>query len=198
MQRVMLAAAVLGLVVGATGRARADLIVNGGFETGDFTGWTVSANADAGVVTSFRGFSPHSGNYFAYIGATGLGTLSQTITDTVGQSYTLSMYLGGDGTPNEFAVQWNGTTLYDQTNIPSTLHNADQYNLLSFTVVGTGTDSLTLYESDPPNTLVLDDVSLIPSTAGVPEPSTLALLGVAAIAGLGCCGWRRLKQSLAA
>ena len=31
----------------ASGMARADLIVNGGFETGNFSGWTVNAGATA-------------------------------------------------------------------------------------------------------------------------------------------------------
>jgi hypothetical protein len=138
--------------------AKANLIVNGGFETGDFSGWTVSADS-TGVGPAFYVFVPNSGTYFAFLGNIGgLGTLSQTVSDTAGQVYTLSMYLSSDGaTPNEFKIQWNGTTLYDQTDLPNT---SPSYNLLTFTVQGTGTDTLTLSERDDPGYLALDDVSL--------------------------------------
>jgi hypothetical protein len=44
-------------------------IVNGGFETGNFTGWTVNipAGGDARVVTSFNGILPKEGSYFALL-----------------------------------------------------------------------------------------------------------------------------------
>src|SRR5262249_25131594 len=57
-------------VVGAAGN-----LVNGGFETGDFTGWDLSGN------TGFTGVSainPHSGTYAAFLGPIGsLGFLCQ-------------------------------------------------------------------------------------------------------------------------
>ena len=43
--------------------AKANLISNGGFETGNFTGWTVgqTGNAFIGVTGEFGGIFPHSG-----------------------------------------------------------------------------------------------------------------------------------------
>lgn len=68
----------------------APLIVNGGFETGDFTGWTLTlpSGASASVVTSFTSdqgllYSPVEGNYFAVLktnGANLFTKLSQVIT----------------------------------------------------------------------------------------------------------------------
>jgi hypothetical protein len=144
------------------------------------------------------GFDSHSGNFFARLGEIGdLGTLTQTVIDVAGQNYTLAMFLGSDGgTPNAFRVDWNGTTLYDQTNLGDTRGNTDQYNLLSFNVVGTGSDTLTLYERNDPGYLALDDVSLNSANA-VPEPSTLVmssiLIGMFGVVGLR----KRLSKSAA-
>jgi len=186
MNRLILPLAVAALLLGCVGRARADLIVNGGFETGDFTGWMVSNTSPSNTfVTPYYSngdpednYFPQSGNYLAVFGNAGsLGTISQTVADTAGQQYILNMYLESNGTtPNEYQVQWNGATLYDQTNIPS-----QPWNLLSFTVVGTGSDSLALNGSDDPNFLALDSVSL---TSAVPEPATLSLLATALASGI--------------
>src|SRR5437773_4432346 len=74
--------------VGAAGQAKADLVVNGGFETGDFTGWTVAASftfvdpASPGVGGA-GGFATHSGSFYAAMGSVGaLGTISQTLSTT--------------------------------------------------------------------------------------------------------------------
>jgi len=171
--------------------AKANLIVNGGFETGDFSGWSVSDVAFTAVTNAESPFVPHSGTYFAILGtAGGLGTLSQTISDTPGQRYTLSMYLSSDGIiPNEFKVQWNGTTLYDQTDLPQT---APLYNLLSFTVQGTGSDTLTLFERNDDGYLALDDVSI--NLAAVPAPAA-SVTGLGGLAVLLCAaGWLAVRR----
>jgi hypothetical protein len=191
------ALAALALILGCTVQAKADFIVNGGFETGDFNGWTVSAGFTS-VTGPFDGFNPHGGNFFAALGNVGgLGTLSQTIVDNPGQLDTLSLYLGSDGgIPNEFKVEFNGVVLYDQLNLPDTRGNSSQYNLLSFTVAGTGSDTLTLFERNDPGYLALDDVSLNPAASAnpVPEPASLVLAGLGAASMLGYAGLRRREK----
>jgi MYXO-CTERM domain-containing protein len=180
--------AVCGLLCTA-GSARADYIVNGGFETGDFTGWTVNANSTA-VESSFAGYLPNSGSFFAALGNVGLplGTLSQTFTDTPGQTLIISMYLASNGTtPNEFKVIFDGVTLSDQFNI-----TPQGYTLLSYTVTATGTDTLTLGERNDPNYLALDDVSVNPSNvSATPAPPSAVLL---AIGGVGLLGTRLRRR----
>jgi len=93
---------------------------NGGFETGDFTFWSTSGNFQDSFVT---GSSPyvHSGGFGAQLGPIGsLGYLSQSVGTVPGQLYVISFWLYCDGgIPNEFSIAWDGTTLFDQVDIPS-------------------------------------------------------------------------------
>jgi len=157
--RVLWFTAIAALVLSGAGQSKAGLIVNGGFETGDFSGWSVNSGFTS-VTTSELDFLPYSGNYLALMGNVGgLGTLSQTVSTSAGATYFLSMRLGSDGgAPNEFRVDWNGATLYDQTDLPST---SGTYQFLSFFVLGTGSDTLTLSNRNDPGFLALDDVSLV-------------------------------------
>ena len=88
MRKVIYGWLVIMMVFGLAGVSSAALI-NGGFETGDFTGWTVSipSGGSAEVVTSHTGdqgkdYTPEEGNYFALLKTDGPGsytTISQTI-----------------------------------------------------------------------------------------------------------------------
>lgn len=79
---------VMAVVLAATGHVQA-AIVNGGFETGDFTGWTVTipSGGEALVVTDHVGdnsstYLPVEGTYFARLKTDGSGS-STTIKQTV-------------------------------------------------------------------------------------------------------------------
>src|SRR5436190_87107 len=80
--------------------------------------------------------------------------------------------------PNEFRVDWNGKTLFDQTDMPK-----QGYAAYSFPVQATGPSStLTFYGRNDPGYLSLDDVSVSsgaappvpPAPPAAPEPSSLA------------------------
>jgi subtilase family serine protease len=100
-------------------------VFNGGFEEGNFTDWAVNATGFVEVVGSNSTFfSPyvHSGTYGAYLSQPGqLGYLSQSASTLPGQPCLISFWLNNPagGTPNEFQVWWNGTELFDQTNLPA-------------------------------------------------------------------------------
>ena len=100
------------------------ILQNGGFETGNFTDWTQSGNTGSSVVTSGNANYVYSGTYGAQLGPVGsLGYLSQNLTTVAGQNYLLSFWLRNysGATPNQFQVQWNGTTIYYQSNITATV-----------------------------------------------------------------------------
>jgi hypothetical protein len=176
----------LGLALSGQAKAGGNLVLNGGFETGNFTDWSLSGNTQYTMVTdktfgskAGSSYAPHSGNYYALLGPVGsLGTMSQTIATTAGQSYTFSWWMASDGDfANEFSASWNGTQVLDQQDIP-----VQGYVEYSFTVQATGSSTLIEFSyRDDPGYLSLDDVSVTQSisTLSVPEPSSavLACLG---------------------
>jgi hypothetical protein len=162
--------------------AHADQLTNGGFETGDFTGWSTSNLNATGVVTSgFDGYASHSGNYFAALGNVGSqGIISQTFSDTAGVQYDFSFWLASNGTPNTFAASIDGTTVLGPADI-----GTQGYTLYSFLFTGTGSDIISFSERDDPSYIALDDVS-VNAVSAVPEPSALLLVatGIAGFSGV--------------
>ena len=166
--------ALLLVILAVSAMAAPNYIVNGGFETGDYTGWTNGGCTPYGVEPSgFGGWPSNSGNFFSYEGGVGCDhTLSQTFADVAGQGLTIAFYYGSDGgTPNDLNVYWNGTLIYSLVDEAST---QPAYNPYSFNVSATGSDTLTIGIRNDPSWQALDDVSVTPT---VPEPGTLVLLG---------------------
>jgi len=162
------------LLLGLPAVGQVESMLNSGFETGDFTGWTFSGDNYWTVVDNGfnSGIAPHSGSNEAALGtASSLGYLSQTVTTTPGTSYLLSFWLnhsGGD--PNDvFIVSWNGTTLLDETNPPAPVWTSYQ-----FVVTATGTSTVLQfgYEASGIDYLDIDDVSLQSQTNIVPTITT--------------------------
>jgi flagellin len=178
----------LGLLVllspALTGQAMAggNLVMNGGFETGAFTDWSLSGNTQYAMVTDKTfgskpgsSYAAHGGSDYALLGPVGsLGTMSQTIATTAGQSYTFSWWLASDGDfANEFDASWNGTQVFDHQDIP-----VQGYVEYSFTVQATGSSTVIEFSyRDDPGYLSLDDVSVTGSISAqsVPEPSSAVL-----------------------
>ncbi len=165
--------------------AATPLVVNGGFETGDFTGWTLSYPSWA-TVDNAGYYPPNSGLYSGTFGAIDYQTpniLSQNLA-TVAGTYSVSFWLANDGTTpinNKFDADLDGTHLL-------TLLNAGPFAWTQYTFTATvsGPSTLTFTFFQLPAFFHLDDVSV----SAVPLPGSLVLLASALLP----LGWRRLRK----
>jgi hypothetical protein len=159
------------------------LVQNGGFETGNFSSWNEGGNfADCSVSSS--AIAVYSGTYGALLGPSGsLGYLSQSLPTLAGSNYFVSLWLDSpDGiAPNEFLVAWDGSVLFDQTNLA-----AFGWTNLQFNVVAASTNTvLQLGFRDDESFLGLDDiqVTLLASANGPPIIATQPASQTAVIGG---------------
>ena len=162
--------------------ADASIIQNGGFETGNFNGWTLAGNSTIGT-TVYNGVISagslsgnagtnfiHAGTYGAFLGDNQIATISQTVNTFPGQGYLLSFWLANpaSGAVQQFVVNWNTNSpavnrIYYLTNPP-----ALPWTNITFVVTATGTNSTLQFgaENDPAG-FGLDDVTLI----AIPSPA---------------------------
>ena len=168
--------------------ARADLVTNGGFETGSFSGWTGTGNTGfTGVQCPGPGATVHGGNCSAFFGPVGsTGGISQNLATTPGTTYRIDFFFLPDGgNPSSFSATFGGTTLISLTNPP-----AGPYQEFSFDVIATlSSTALGFNFRDDPGFLFLDDVSV----NAVPLPAALPLFATG-LGALGLLSWRRKKK----
>jgi hypothetical protein len=155
-----------------------NLLVNGGFENQDFSGWqhTGDTTFDSVVTGPFYVYSgAQEGNWYAVLGPVGdQGMLAQSFTDVAGGSYTLSFWLNGVGDdPSNFSAFIDGNQVYSATD-PNTGGNWTQF---TFNFTGTGNDTISFSYRDDPAYIALDNVSVTQNGGTVPEPSSFLLMG---------------------
>jgi hypothetical protein len=165
-------AAALVLSASAVSAQAADLVINGGFETGDFTGWTLVGSSDNSSVNNAL---VETGDFAGQFGEVGtLGGIAQDLATVAGQTYTFSFDLQNyGGNPTRAVVTFGGQTLVNLTN-PA----AFAYTHYSFDV--TAASALTTigfqFRNDP-TYFHLDNVSVVGGQgSAVPEPATWAML----------------------
>jgi hypothetical protein len=156
---------------------------NGGFETSDFTDWTLTGsqadqyNFVSAIDDKYYGITNipavddgafvHSGAFGAFLGESGsLSELTQTLATTPGDLYLLSFWLddiasGGTASPNQFLAAWGGKTVYSKTDLP-----AFGWTNLTFVVTATASSSVLEFASrNDPGGFGLDDISVRRITA---------------------------------
>jgi hypothetical protein len=172
-----------------------NLASNCGFETGDFTSWTLSGNDVPGELDNLYGvegvdpdgIAPNSGNYQAFFGdlVDNATTVSQTIATVLPGEYTVSLYLAQDtaatGTcnavpcANEFGVTLDGVTVFDFSDVP-----VEGYTEYVKTVdVSNPSSVLNITLGNDLGYFLLDDVSVV--ATATPEPSAWKLAFLACI-----------------
>ena len=166
------ALALLPLTAFAMPASAATTITNGGFETGNLSGWTASGAA-TGVTTS----GPHSGTYAALLGSTsptnGNSSVAQSFTAPSGGG-TLSFWYDVI-CPDTVTYDWATATLADTTAgttstvLPKTCVSNSGWKQISATLTSGHNYTLTLtsrddnYPGDATYTKY-DDVVLTPAT----------------------------------
>lgn len=194
------------LILGFAGSASAITVLNGGFETGDFTGWATDSSfgGSTAVVTSSTAhdgtvYTPIEGSYMAELTTTAWVWEGQTweAGETFGFNWA---WLGFDYMPFDdnamFSVDDQSATNNDLDFTLSSIGMAGDYadtgwKTFTYTFLTAGTGTFTFKASD-----VLDNIlksKLLIDAVGnpVPEPTAMLVFG-AGLAGL--AGFSRRKK----
>ncbi len=161
----------------ATGLVMVGIVQNGGFETGDFSNWTLAGDANTGsfIYNEVVGANTlsdnsgpnfiHSGSFGAFLGDINLAYLSQTIPTVPGQNYLLSFWFDNPmgGTGQQFLANWNtnntSTNQIYLVNDPGVL----AWQEITLVVQATDTNATLQFGAENlPDGFGLDDIDLIP------------------------------------
>jgi choice-of-anchor C domain-containing protein len=210
MQRISLVMATAAVLLGLAGQCQAGFINNGGFETGSFpgsattlfngstgiTGWVVGGNSVDYIGSHWQA---GEGSRSVDLSGSSPGSISQPLSGlTVGKQYQVSFLMAGnpDGGPSTKVLNASvGSFSQNFTfNVASKSLGNMGWTLKSFTFTATSATPTLTFSSltEGPYGPAIDGVRVGAMVRGVPEPGSLALLGLGA-AGLALASWRRRK-----
>jgi hypothetical protein len=187
---------ILGALALGITAARAQLIINGGFETGTFAGWTLAGTAEVKSGSPGSDFV-YQGNQGATLGS---GLLSQAFVTTPGQTYHVEFLLNAIlfANPGPVEVRWGNfdipnnldlghVTLFDSSDIPGLGWYKYEYTVLALGNVSSLAFEFQTQAVFYPDNAALDAVSVsalpdflpLPVLSGVPigDPSPELLFG---------------------
>ena len=176
----------------------ANLVQNGSFEDGTYAGsygeplpvdWTFTPAADGqsdffiGALGDGEwdlGIPAEDGSYYAAFGATGVDYdyLSETLSTVSGTNYSLSFWLNNQdsisGASSYFSAYWDGTDIGPDITPDSAEFGWTEF---SYTVVGTGSDTLAFGGLNQPAWIALDNV-VVTGAVGVPDQPAISYRNV--------------------
>ncbi len=172
--------------------AAINLVNNGSFETGDFSGWSLAGNTGYTSVAYGVGvYAPTDGSFLGSFGAVSSDSyLSQSLTTTAGTKYALSFDIVDEGASSgqDFSVTVGGNTLMSI----GSQSGGYQHETFDFVAGAGSSTTLQFALRNDPNYWGLDNVAVTAVASAVPEASSTAML----LAGLGLLGFvARRRQS---
>ncbi len=169
------------LLANITDARAAELVTNGGFETGNAFAWIMGGDLSfTGVNT---GGYEHSGSFGMFLGTVGSdASVTQVLATTPGQQYDVSFWLQNydSGGPNDFTAYFDGVPLVSLLN--STAFGYTEFSYPGL-VATTSATTLQFFVRHDPSYYFLDDISVTDNVSEVPfgvdSTTGLALLGAA-------------------
>jgi hypothetical protein len=153
-------------------------VANCGFESGNFSGWTLSGYDSApgynGIDYGVDAADAHSGSYGAYLGGFGgVLNLSQVLNTAPGEEYTVSFWLAQAPAPitpylNSFTASFGSGDLVSLNQAPDMPFTEYTFSVSADSALA----PLSFRFRDDLGFFSIDDISV---TAAVPEPAAQGL-----------------------